>query len=56
MLRLDERSQAKLQQLITQFGVSKADIIRQLIAVAQPEDFPQSWQMRAAEHHGPRVP
>jgi hypothetical protein len=50
MLRLDEPSQTKLQQLITQFGVSKADIIRQLVAQAEPEDFPKSWQMRAAEH------
>jgi hypothetical protein len=28
MLRLDEPSQTKLQQLITQFGASKAEIIR----------------------------
>jgi Ribbon-helix-helix protein, copG family len=32
MLRLDEPTQTKLQQLIIQLGVSKADIIRQLIA------------------------
>jgi predicted DNA-binding protein len=51
MLRLDEPSQTKLQQLITQFGASKAEIIRQLIAQAEPEDFPISWQMRTAEHH-----
>ena len=50
MLRLDESSQTKLQQLIKQFGASKADIIRQLIAQAEPEDFPPSWQIRAAEH------
>ena len=49
MLRLDESSQTKLQQLITQFGALKADIIRQLIAQAKPEDFPPSWQMRATE-------
>jgi hypothetical protein len=49
MLRLDESSQTKLQQLIKQFGASKAEIIRQLIAQAKPEDFPPSWQMRAAE-------
>jgi hypothetical protein len=47
MLRLDERSQTKLQQLVTQFGASKAEIIRQLIAQAEPEDFPPSWHMRA---------
>jgi predicted DNA-binding protein len=51
MLRLDERSQTTLQQLVTQFGASKAEIIRQLIAQAKPEDFPPSWQMRAAERH-----
>jgi hypothetical protein len=28
---------------------AKADIIRQLITQAKPEDFPKSWQMRAAE-------
>jgi hypothetical protein len=49
MLRLDEPSQAKLQQLITQFGASKAEIIRQLITQAKPEDFPKSWHMRTAE-------
>jgi hypothetical protein len=51
MLRLDAPSQTKLQQLIMQIGTSKADIIRQLIAQAKPEDFPPSWQMRAAAHH-----
>jgi len=50
MLRLDESSQTKLQQLVKQFGVPKAEIIRQLIVQAEPKDFPSSWQMRAAEH------
>ena len=50
MLRLDEPSQTKLQQFIKEFGTSKADIIRQLLAQAKPEDFPKSWQMKAAEH------
>jgi hypothetical protein len=50
VLRLDELSQAKLQQLINQFGTSKAEIIRQLIAQAKSEDFPKSWHMWAAEH------
>jgi hypothetical protein len=50
MLRLDEHSQTKLQQLVKQFGASKAEVIRQLIAQANDEDFPKSWQTRAAEH------
>jgi predicted DNA-binding protein len=50
MLRLDELSETKLQQLVKQYGVSKAEIIRQLIAQANDEDFPKSWQTRAAEH------
>jgi RNA:NAD 2'-phosphotransferase (TPT1/KptA family) len=49
MLRLDESSQTKLQQLIKQFGASKADIIRQLIAQAKPEAFPKGWHMKALE-------
>jgi hypothetical protein len=49
MLRLDEPSQIKLQQLVKQFGALKAEIIRQLIAQAEPEDFPASWQMGVAE-------
>jgi hypothetical protein len=55
MLRLDKTSQAKLQQLISRFEVSKATIIRRLIMQATPEDFPQRWQMRAAEHSMPSV-
>jgi hypothetical protein len=51
MLRLDERSQTTLQQLVTQFGASKAEIIRHLITQAKPEDFPPSWQMRVQERH-----
>ena len=46
MLRLDESSQTKLQQLVEQFGTSKAEVIRQLIDQAKPEDFPRSWHKR----------
>jgi hypothetical protein len=49
MLRLDEPSETKLQQLVKQFGASNAEIIRQLIAQASDEDFPKNWQKRAAE-------
>jgi hypothetical protein len=52
MLRLDEPAQVKLQHLIMQFGVSKADIIRHLIAQATPENFPKSWHLRAVERRG----
>jgi predicted DNA-binding protein len=55
ILRLDEPSQTKLQQLINHFGASKAEIIRQLIAQAASEDFPSSWHMRAAERHAQQV-
>lgn len=55
MLRLDAASQTKLQQLVTQFGVSRAAIIRQLIAHATPEVFPKSWHTRAAERCGRRL-
>jgi predicted transcriptional regulator len=54
MLRLDEPSQTKLQQLVTQFGASKAEIIRQLIAQAEPEHFPKSWHMKASERRAPQ--
>jgi predicted transcriptional regulator len=50
MLRLDDPSQTKLQQLVKQFGASKAEVIRQLIAQANDEAFPKSWQMTEAEH------
>ena len=50
LLRLDAPLETKLQELVKQFGASKAEIIRQLIAQANDEDFPKSWQMRAAEH------
>jgi predicted DNA-binding protein len=55
MLRLDDPSQTTLQQLVTQFGASKAEIIRHLITQATPEDFPKSWHMKASERRVPRV-
>jgi hypothetical protein len=55
ILRLDELSEAKLQQLVKRFGTSKAEIVRQLIAQANDEDFPKSWQMRAAGHRAPQA-
>jgi Ribbon-helix-helix protein, copG family len=35
MLRLDETTTQKLQQLVEQFGMSRAEIVRQLIAQAK---------------------
>jgi hypothetical protein len=55
MLRLDTTSSLKLQELINRFDVPKAAIIRHLLTQAEPDDFPKSWHMRAAEHHIPRV-
>jgi predicted DNA-binding protein len=51
MLRLDHRTYEKLEELSAHFDTSAADIIRQLIAQAEPEDFPPSWQLRATERH-----
>jgi predicted transcriptional regulator len=45
MLRLDETTTQKLQRLVEQFAKSRAEIIRQLIAQATPEDFPPSWHL-----------
>jgi hypothetical protein len=53
MLRLDVPLETKLQHLATQFGASKADIIRQLIRHATPDDFPKSWHLRAVERAAP---
>jgi hypothetical protein len=51
MLRLDAQTREKLEELSTHFDTSAAEVIRQLVAQAKPEDFPPRWQMRAAEHH-----
>jgi predicted DNA-binding protein len=49
MLRLDDLTQEKLEELSTHFAMPAAEILRQLIAQAMPDDFPTSWQMRANE-------
>jgi hypothetical protein len=49
MLRLDGASRIKVQSLAENFGVSKAEVIRQLIEQVHDGDFPLSWRMRAAE-------
>jgi hypothetical protein len=49
MLRLDPHTREKLEGLSTHFDTSIAEVIRQLIAQAEHEDFPPSWQMGVAE-------
>ena len=48
-LRLDEGTSRKLARLTQTFGRSAAEVIRQLVAQANPEDFPQSWQLARDE-------
>jgi hypothetical protein len=35
--------------LVEHFDKPRAEVIRQLITQARPEDFPQSWQLAANE-------
>jgi hypothetical protein len=49
MLRLDETTRETLERLARHFKKSSAEIIRQLIAQASPEDFPERWQLRVEE-------
>jgi hypothetical protein len=53
MLRLDDETSTKLGTLMQTFDRSAAEIIRQLIAQAAPEDFPQSWHLAVAERRQP---
>jgi predicted transcriptional regulator len=48
-LRLDDKTSRKLVVLTTTFHRPAADVIRQLILQAQPEDFPQSWHLARDE-------
>jgi hypothetical protein len=49
MLRLDEASTRTLEAFSKTFHRSAAEVIRELIAQAAPEDFPLSWQMAVLE-------
>jgi hypothetical protein len=49
MLRLDDPTREKIEELSTHFDTSAAEVIRQLVAQATPKDFPKGWQTRAAE-------
>jgi predicted transcriptional regulator len=48
-MRLDEVTSRKLEALTQACHRPAAEIIRQLITQARPEDFPQSWQMAVEE-------
>jgi predicted transcriptional regulator len=50
MLRLDDATQRKLETLMHTFHRPAAEIIRQLVAQAQPEEFPESWCLAVREH------
>jgi predicted transcriptional regulator len=49
MLRLDDETSIKLATLTQAFHRSAAEVIRQLVAQARPEDFPESWQLAVEE-------
>jgi predicted transcriptional regulator len=55
-LRLDEETSRTLARLTHTFGRSAAEVIRQLVAQANPEDFPQSWQLAVEERRQRRSP
>ena len=48
-LRLDEVTSGRLEALTQTFNRPAADVIRQLIMQARPEDFPQSWHLARDE-------
>jgi hypothetical protein len=50
MLRLGGATQRKLQALMHTFYRPAAEVIRQLIAQARPEEFPECWHLAVAEH------
>jgi predicted transcriptional regulator len=53
-LRLDDVTSRKLEGFTATFHRPAAEIIRQRIAQARPEDFPQSWQMAIDERRETR--
>jgi hypothetical protein len=56
MLRLNNPLLAKLETLTQRCHRSAAEIIRQLISQANPEDFPRGWQMATEECHKQLAP
>jgi hypothetical protein len=49
MMRLDGMTWETLERLSRHFDKSSAEIIRQLVAQATPEDFPERWQLAVRE-------
>lgn len=47
MLRLDDATRAKLDRFAQHFNTSVAEVIRQVVAQTEIEDFPETWQMPA---------
>jgi hypothetical protein len=44
-MRLDKGTSQKLEALSQAFHRQAAEVIRQLVAQAKPEDFPESWHL-----------
>jgi hypothetical protein len=50
MLPLDDATREKLDAFSSHFSKPIADVIRQLVAETQVEDFPKSWHMAVEGH------
>ncbi len=55
MLRLDDVSWHKLDELAQVFDTSMAEVIRQLVVQATLKQFPKSWQLAAEERQQQRA-
>lgn len=45
LIRLDDQTRPRLEELSNHFDKPVAEVIRQLVTQARIEDFPESWQM-----------
>jgi hypothetical protein len=54
-IRLDELTSRKLEAFTQTFHRPAAEVIRQLIVQAKPEDFPPSWRRAVDEHRQEEV-
>lgn len=55
MLRLDDPTWQRLDGLARHFDRSIAEVIRQLVMQATPQQFPQSWQLAVKERQQQRA-